>query len=184
MDDGKLDSDYERTRQADVVSPRTERNRFEYRRNNLSRTIPILFSSSVKKAHWHIPSCSRDDWHDDSAPFLFSPDINYAFVSSSRGTSSIDRSIDRTVPGQRRQRRRRRRRRCRREGEGGATVKNDGTLRREETRAFIVFRTVRLLDFTTRPSPPPRFEARCIPLLDRVRNISRGIFISRNYTRV
>ena len=32
--------------------------------------------------------------------------------------------------------------------------------------------------------PLLRFEARCFPLLDRVRNISRGIFISRNYTRV
>lgn len=85
------------------------------------------YSHQSRRLDWRIPSCSRDDWHD-CAPFLFSPDINYAFVSSSGETSSNER----TVPGQRRLRRRRR-------WGPRATVKNDGTLRREETRAFIVF---------------------------------------------
>lgn len=114
-----------------------------YQRNNLSEQYRYYCHRSKKLVSIDISLPVRDvgtPWHDPCrASFFFFPDINYAFVSSSgrseKRSIGLDKDATRRDAAPRRaapSSTKRKRLKLK------ATVKNDGTLPREKTRAFIV----------------------------------------------
>ena len=119
-----------------------------YRRNNLSEQYRYYCHRSKKPVSIDISLPVRDvatPWHDPCrASFFFFPDINYAFVSSSGRSEKRSIGLDKDATRRDATPRRAAPRRAAPSSTKTkrlklkATVKNDGTLPREKTRAFIV----------------------------------------------